>query len=468
VASDARRCALGLTAAVTFSIGLTLAGCKEPEASRVAAATAETPAARGGEVPIGRGSGAVSVQVLVDESGSMGGYRAALPRFEGWIWRGISRTRSYGYDYESQLNCGFSQPKGIVCGSATVAPRSMRGSTNLDAAITRSAQADLTIIVTDGVAATGSRPSDLCAGGVDAACVGIQLAEAIRASTGTTVDAGAWVLPVSAHFDGDFYTERRVQVSSFDPASVDGVADAKAAVSRPRNTQSGELVYVYRGEKPLLLIVISRPSNLGRAFIAGLVETRSMESGPDIGKRYASLELYPGYAPKFRWSSIRRSADFPNVAKDARLDEASQRLTFRCGASGQKPGTWDLVAARSESGTVATVNLVSLPVSMIASRIGAAGIQIVPVSLSHDALRVKAVIDCGFKNPDCSADATYRVRATRRPGTAPEIAEWSTFEPEVNPSKVFGLSTIVQSFYQRFGEMPDLTMAELRVCSVGQ
>lgn len=461
--TDLGGCEVNRRVSMTGAIGLSVLmvwSCKEKPLIPSTGAPPLIPAAREVDVPITRGDGRVSVQLMVDESGSMAGFGALLPRLEEWIWRGVSRTASYGYDLDDQSNCSFNRAVGVVCGPQRL--RRFQADTNLDQAIVRAADSDLTIILTDGVAATGSSPSSLCASGVDAACIGNQLANAIREKQGR---GGLWLILLSVPFSGDLYTERRIEQESFDPAKVEGIADDGVVVNSPRNLRTGELVYHYEGRRTVLAIVMAKEPNAGRAFIAGLREARDTDSSTAVPESWPAFEVYPGYAPQYRWTQIKLAADWPNVTKSLVLDTDRQAAVFQSGVAGQAPGRWYVVAEPPKD-AVAHAHLTVLPVAQCVVSTDGLGVQVENVRLASEAVHAKVSIDDRFSGPDCPGG--IRISATRNGNLLSELMPYSTIKPELQPRRSFGLTAILKAFYDRMGSMPDIPMAKLSLCTERQ
>src|SRR5574341_498541 len=99
------------------------------------------------------------VQMLVDSSGSMVGFQKAVPQLVNWAQHSFSLLNTSALQIQSSRLCQFSQalPGGIancVSGQAFAAYQPS-GATNIHEAIRAAKDYDLTLILTDGAAATG-------------------------------------------------------------------------------------------------------------------------------------------------------------------------------------------------------------------------------------------------------------------------------------------------------------------------
>lgn len=439
---------------------------KQPGWTPPAASEAPKPVTLSGplRVPIHRGQGGLNIGIYVDESGSMNGFAGALPSVEGWVSHAISRIRSYGYGAGEVSNCGFSRAVGVECRTTTIRPRSMRGETNIDEAVRQALGQDVSIIITDGVAATGGLPSAICGSGVDAACVGNELADYLKAGGRA---GGLWLVPLTLDFNGPFYTERVVPAAGFDQSRVQQPgAEGEVSIRRPRNTGVGELVYDYRGPRTLVMFIVARRVEAGRALVAALEEARAMESVHLTRKGDASFEVYPGAVPELRWTTAQRATDStaPDVSHDAELHVDTQSLRFICGAGDQSQGEWELAAAPGAADTVASTLLRSMTVRD--ARINAPpNVNVTKWGLTPDSVSARIRIGCAFLNPNCQQNLELKVVAPRIGAVSDDVRQWSTVTPEYQPERAFGLEGILTAFYERVGQIPDARIATLRICS---
>jgi hypothetical protein len=286
-----------------------------------------------------------SYQILVDDSGSMRGVGRQLPDALAWIEQALSHMLRFEMAWSRSRGCFFSAARPVAsCQSARISPTGFQGSggTTLDTAIASAKDYDLTVILTDGAGASGS-PTGVCASGVDAACVGRALAETLqpRAGEPAGIRGGLWLVPLMAQHAGPLYTEQRAELSSIDPARIrETVAKetkASAEADSFRLDRDGQLFYQYKGPRVLLLLVLARRSDLGRAFIAALQARRdysqiqSIDSLAGFSGKLAALpavELFPGVATGLRWTQL-RVAQPACVTFDARI-RPDGKLAIAC------------------------------------------------------------------------------------------------------------------------------------------
>lgn len=263
-----------------------------------------------------------SYQVLADDSGSMRGLVGQMPALLAWIDQALSHMRRFEMTWSRARTCAFSSARPLAgCTGRQLGVGSLKGAgdTTLDEAIASARDYDLTIILTDGAGASGAATRE-CAGGVDAACVGRSLALALQPRAGEKVElrGGLWMIPLVGHHRGPLFTEQMANPSSIDPAALRQAvtADTKVAVEASgfRRTSSGALLYDYSGPRVFLLFVISRHTDLGRAFVAALQarmeysQIGRLEKLGDYRGALAALpalELYPGAAAGIRWTGLR-------------------------------------------------------------------------------------------------------------------------------------------------------------------
>lgn len=289
------------------------------------------------------------VQILTDSSGSMNGFKAAIPPLQSWMRQSVSLLLGNFLDLKSFRACYFNQDVGIGgCSQAFTQaqpPFKVGGDTNLHQAILSAGDFDLSFIVTDGVAFTGGGTGD-CAGGVDAACVGRSL---IRVLKDYQVEqqspaGGVWVIPLVTRFAGVFPTEQRVRPEDFHASEVHDKVQQETGqlvtIKKPRPTHDGLLIYDYQGPKVMFLLVIARQLNLGRAAIRALSQQMTMSGVKAVASiteakegpaAFRPVEVFPGTLPKSKWRGANQ------------LYEPGSRRRSRCGAIQH---TWDQQSAK--------------------------------------------------------------------------------------------------------------------------
>ena len=157
------------------------------------------------------------VQILLDSSGSMVGMQKLVPQLTNWMQHSLSLLRRSSLEIREGRVCQFStrfETGGASfpgqCSPSLTQPLQgfqAGGDTNLHRAIESAAQYDLTMILTDGVAATGSGGAGDCASGVDAGCVARSLRSVVTSRSPSRREAedwGFWLIPVVVPYDGKF------------------------------------------------------------------------------------------------------------------------------------------------------------------------------------------------------------------------------------------------------------------------
>jgi hypothetical protein len=296
----------------------------------------------------------------------MVGFAKALPPLVTWVQQGISQLQNSTLVIEKSRICQFSQGQGIYgCTDFKNQPSNYdhSGNTNLHEAIRSAQDFDLSFILTDGVAATGGQSAGDCARGVDAACVARALQSFINPQTATTEDGdrGIWIIPVVASYSGRFYTEEPITPSDFrSKDTIDKVRsdiDVEAVVQDPR-TESNSLVFTYNGPRTLLLIVLARWANVGRAAVQALWERTSLNSIARLKqvKGFSSLtgalepiEVYPGFLNTVQWKTLKES-DEPGDRRgtlDVFYERGATRSTISvsCPKGGSGEGVYTLIGS---------------------------------------------------------------------------------------------------------------------------
>jgi hypothetical protein len=320
------------------------------------------------------------VQVLVDSSGSMIGFQHEIPPLVNWLRHGVSQVQQSAMNVQTTRLCqfseAFSESGGLAnctdLASEIVFDYKVFGNTNLHQAIRSAKDYELTYIITDGVAATGGRGASDCAGGVDAACVARALREVIHAQSpeGNDLDRGIWVVPLLANYDGTFYTEEPIFPTNFSAEEtikqVRADIGVNAVVQNPGTGSDGRLQFKYQGPRSMLLIVIARWAEVGRASVQALWERAEylgvtrIEEMKQFSSELASfspIEVYPGFLNQLRWETL-KSVDDPNLRQgtmDAILNTTSpkQSIVLECPKEGSGQDLYDLTGSTSSSGQIA-------------------------------------------------------------------------------------------------------------------
>jgi hypothetical protein len=430
------------------------------------------------------------VQVLVDGSGSMAGIRGPALRYVRWIEQGLSRSRGAMGRGPVQI-AQFDQRRGILTSvnfATFEREYAATGETTLDEAIASSADWDVTYILTDGVAAAGSGNGD-CAAGVDAACVARAFQQTLLHPRGPSAGemAGLWVFPLRATHDGIYYSERPLAPAQFDsnqlkqellalypPASNGSVT--KIDVREPGVDKAGNLRYEYYGPRSLLLIIIARSDEIGRAAVASLVEVAAQNGVafstagappiPDGLEAFPPIEVYPGWVPAVEWSALIASdASRPSGTIDVSLSDHGM-LAVDCPP--QKHGEADyLLSAGAVAPSSRCVELYQLPQFeyQLVAREGdqTALSKTVPTfsrewNASEDRLTLHVVCDNGGDRPCGSNPIRASYVAARRfdlglatgqsaVGAAQQIEALSTDDPVRQPHRIYGFRQLMSFFY---------------------
>lgn len=461
------------------------------------------------------------VQLLVDASGSMNGFTSSLPALLTWVEHTISGLRGNSLELMGRETCQFNQQGGVFgCSPAVALPGYRPASdTNLHRAIRKASDADLTFIVTDGVAATGMGGDADCATGVDATCVARALKQAIlpgisggdeasaSGEAGEIVDPGIWILPLVTTFTGTLYTEEAITPQEFDPQAtmdeIEAQLEKETKVQEPGVGRDGRLFFRYQGPKALLLIVIARDHELGRDAIrsfwnqAPLRGVKRLEHLRDYSSGIGSLpamEVYPGFLDRIRFTSF-EPTDEPgehtgtlDVAFEP--DEIKSRLRLDCPPNGSGEGVFLLQSERRDQPhSGACVPIQQLPASSLrleAARERSDREDLATIVRGYrreggkDILRLDLVCGAGPRRPCGANPVPVQWNAWRDYGRTAEgiasgesdgvalasLLEISTAEPHREPHRVFGLAATLQSFYGLVEqEARRLTLAELEICN---
>ncbi len=250
-----------------------------------------------------------SVSVLVDSSGSMGGFRrsGALERTVRWVHETSSRLGA-----PALTAYAFDRGRGVApMDVARAAQAESRTDTNLDAALQKAAETDVAVLLTDGVPYSGPGGSASCASGTDVGCVARVLGELMdQGRTG-----GLWVVPLIVRYSGPLATEGQHVAASTDSSQIVEQelrqvfprADVRVALKRGE----GGTTMSYEGPKLLLALVVSRSAAAGRRTVSALAQGASLAQLQDLGTDpggfdpsaqwggwLTPIEVYPGVTPR--------------------------------------------------------------------------------------------------------------------------------------------------------------------------
>jgi hypothetical protein len=454
------------------------------------------------------------VQILLDSSGSLVGAKRAVPKIVNWLQHGISQLQTSTLSVTGSRLCqfseAFSQGRGFGnCADIGKAPPRFEpsGNTNLHTAINSAKDYGLTMILTDGVAATGGGRVGDCASGVDAACV----ARALRSVVGTPgsqpekVNWGVWVLPLASNYEGTFYTEEAVAPASFNPSrtqdAVRGETGAQPAVEQPRAGGDGHLEFNYRGPRMMLLIVIARWADLGRDAVEALWERmdavgiRRAEKMQDLAAlsdavaSFPPIEIYPGFSEQVEWRTIEESeeAEGKSGTMDVYFARDRQAVELACPQGETAFGQYRLDGASPQAGRVAGCVDIGVvpPFTFTLQATGQADdlTQFVRSFAqegdSYAKLRLGLYCDASAPHPcrdnplvaqwvglahyEGAADALAAPDGAH--AVVRRIAEISTEHPSAEPHRVFGLADTLEAFYRELSaERQTTVVSELKLC----
>ena len=431
------------------------------------------------------------VQVLIDGSGSMVGFDPKLPEVVRWSQHALSAIHNSALNIQNSRVCTFREKEGVGgCTGMTgaVPPMQSRGDTNLHEAIDSAKDYSLTFVVTDGVAATGEKGKGDCATGVDAACVARSLVNWVHGGD-TNEDRGVWLVPLVAPYDGTFHTEEAIAPGSF--RSEDAIQKIRAdipldvSIQNPQTGPAGKLIYQYRGPRSLLLIVLAKKSEIGRAAIQALWERaeyinvrQDQGSARDYLGGVAALtpiEVVPGFLNKVRWSSLRES-DEPSATQgtlDAQKTGGPEKATLdvNCPNAGENSGRYTLEGSGAPSQVAGCVQMRVVPGFSFDLRPARPeddselrqfikGFTLPPGSYSSLNLDLGCPNETGRRcgsNPILVqlvafmrySEAADRLASPAKSGsTVAALSNLSTAHPSLEPHRINALSLIVTLFYR--------------------
>jgi hypothetical protein len=445
--------------------------------------------------------GGIRAQVLVDGSGSMVAFRPQMSDLVDWLYLALSHSR-----LQAARNCYFTSRAsgGLRCSPKRLAASSFRseGDTNLHRAIESAAGYDASLILTDGIAATGGTGSGDCSASVDPACVARSMHAAVAPQPGEPQNLvpGIWALPLVTLASGPFYAEERVAPEEFERRKAEAAANVandtggSAAIGKADRTADGRLTFQYTGPRQLLILVFARNLTLGRSVVRSLVEqapfaqVARVASLKEFVKGTAFLtpfEVYPGYREPVAWKNvdINRPGGRPDVKGTVtRTWEPPGRLKLSC-PKGNNEAVFVLTRGATPA-EGACLDLFSLPQL-------SEGVDVQPPSVAllkghqSDARtgNLLATLTCDGSRPLPCAPVPHRVVWTAKaqwPGTAACVGDggcratavqrlrnMSTTTPSLFPHRIYGLQQMVEIFYRGLGRQgPTVPFASLEICTV--
>jgi hypothetical protein len=452
----------------------------------------------------------------------MVGAQKLIPQLTNWMQHSLSLLRRSSLEVREGRVCQFSTrfEKGATSFPGQCSPSLTQplqgfqagGDTNLHRAIESAAQYDLTLILTDGVAATGSGGAGDCASGVDAGCVARNLRRVVTSRSPSRKEAedwGFWLVPVVVPYDGKFFSEQKLAAATFDPkVAVDHVRSdtgQMVTIGEPYQLKDGELAFEsYQGPRAMLLIVLARSTTLGRGLVQALwertdfLDIRQLRSLKDYSgslSAFPPMELFPGLAETLEWHSLAAStSDAPVGTIDATLAEAGRdggrrKIRVSCPPQGRGEGYFSLQGqprrTTKVSGCVQIQVLPAIkfglePESESDREALSALVPSYQLTHPHDLSSLNLKLSCGpaavrtcensitvdwrasmhyETTADCLADPQCEDRAPKF------IRDLSTLKPQEYPDKIYGIAETLQEFFRLAShDVKSQSMGQLDVC----
>ncbi|MDX2044369.1 MAG: hypothetical protein SF097_24380 [Acidobacteriota bacterium] len=431
-----------------------------------------------------------NVQLLVDSSGSMKGFQNVVPSLMNWAQHSFSLLNTSAFNIQQTRLRHFSQKVGIADLAKWQPPTAYQGNTNIHEAIRAAKDSDLTLILTDGIAANGKQGAGDCARGVDIACVAHALRDAMHATIedGTMADWGLWFMPLIAGYDGTFYTEEQTPGDFQERKVVEQIrADlgVEVEVTNPKTDANGNLVYQYRGPRTLLLIVIARQTDTGRAALQALWERAAFLGLKRINQMrefsagtacIQPMEVYPGFLNSIQWQKLTEPADpgersgTMDVSFAAQANKAAIQVRCPSGSTGAGVFTLEGQTANAErvAGCVPINLLPGFSFQMHATRSDdeAALQQILKRAerRSEQSEQLRLCLECNMNAPrfcnDKPAQAQWVAMMDYKHAAEAfaadkadhslyqQIKGLSTTQPSLEPHRVYALFATLGAFYR--------------------
>ncbi|MBZ5533440.1 MAG: hypothetical protein LAO20_18580 [Acidobacteriia bacterium] len=437
----------------------------------------------------------LKVQVLVDTSASMKGFRKNLPGLLHAVDEGLSYSRDLYFSIQSKKACFFDQKRGIFdCQPRVdgVQVPEASGYTNLDRAVKSAGDYGLSVIFTDGVPSGLSSGKECVGSGVDAACVSDALSSVLRGASGTDASLlrGAWIVPIVTMYEGIFFAEQPINPGDFQAS----VAEAKiredlgvnARIDNPRKGNDGTLIFDYQGPRILLALVVGEVAP-SRAFLQEFVnhtnfsllstlsEAKSYKGGTAI---LPVVEVFPSTVPPEQYQVCQETKDqrgriegdlvncAVSSANDFRLSCLPKPSSAHLQLSTKDPNRplrLDLLAPANLSfsghGTIQKVTLAGGSAGGSPSRLT---IQI--------ACNGKQPVHCGTPEARSELTSTGDMQAAVNELSSPVsvlgnyIQKLATTQPAVEPHKIYGLADLLENFYRRNLPESKSVFATLQFC----
>jgi len=452
------------------------------------------------------------VQLLIDNSGSMNGFKGVMPTVQLWMRQGLSSLMgSFVRLHNPSRGCYFNQKTGIgqCIGLAAgfdspFRPFRTEGDTNFHAAILSAKEYDLSLIVTDGVDFTGSGNGD-CAGGVDAACVANSLMEVMEVYglTGAPDAGGAWIIPLASEFDGTYFSEQHIPPEDF--KSFDVIQTTRnevkqdVRIEKMRQEKNGDLIYNYHGPREWFLLVIARPAVLGRAAVNGLwqkvgmPDVHSLTSISDLKDGlgvFKPVEVFPGYLPPGKLGALHPLGMEQDVTGKTECPPIEvgwwrENAVVKLNSVVHGEALRRLTMSRENSPAKCSPLGMAMPFQMWLEKRGGGAppnsIHAYSLSWNKASLDVHLVADKSSTLPTCGKADSLDVLWTAQPnfgdaadclvtdsctsGYTGMLRQIDATDPASQPHRVFGLVPTLKMFWNQAGKKSQKSsLAELGLC----
>jgi hypothetical protein len=261
---------------------------------------------------------------------------------------------------------------------------------------------------------------------------------------------------------------------------------------------AGNLKYQYHGPRSLLLIVIARSDEVGRAAVASLVEvagqngvdsvpTSARVPMPDRLEALTPIEIYPGWLPQIEWLGLNASGETRPSGTIAASLRDNVQLVVDCPAN--KRGEADyLLPINTKVPSNRCIGLYQLPKfeyrleGRDATELAALG-KVVPrfsrgTTDSRDQLSLHLACENGGDRPCDSNPIHASYVAARRfdlglsvdpaaAGPSQEVVAFSTDDPVREPHRIYGLRQLLSFFYNDIAvqKPSSMKLADITICN---
>ncbi|HWW73888.1 MAG TPA: hypothetical protein VNZ44_00745, partial [Pyrinomonadaceae bacterium] len=273
------------------------------------------------------------------------------------------------------------------------------------------------------------------------------------------------------------------------------------AVEQPRAGADGRLVFNYHGPRMMLLIVVARWADLGRAAVEALWErmeglgVRRVEKMQDLASlsegvsSFPPIELYPGFRERVEWKALAETEEGEGRSgtMDVYFVRDGQSVEMSCPQGETGSARYTLSGESPQAGRVAgCVDIRVVPPFTFDLRPAAEGDDLTQFVRgfeqegdSYSKLRLGLYCDTsaphscrdnplaarlvGLTHYGAAADALASADGSH--AVLRHIAEISTEHPSAEPHRVYGLADTLEAFYRELSaERQTAVLAELKFC----